>query len=163
MDRQLLAGGYPGSSHPALARTKLEAILDAGIRSFIDLTEPRDGLQPYEDLLEELAQERTIDVQYRRISVRDMGLPTSEVMTDILSIIDSEIGAGRPVYFHCWGGIGRTGTVAGCWLVEQGMACDAALERIMALRAPTPEGWKNSPETRDQRSFVRGWRPGERP
>jgi len=163
MDRQLLAGEYPGSSYPDLARTKLEAILNAGIRSFIDLTELRDGLRPYENLLEELTLARRIDVHYRRIGVRDMGLPTSEVMHDILSRIDSEIAAGRPVYLHCWGGIGRTGTVAGCWLVEQGMACDAALERITTLRAPTPEGWKNSPETRDQRSFVRAWTRGERP
>ena len=27
---------------------------------------------------------------------------------------------GRKVYVHCWGGVGRTGTVVGCYLVRQG-------------------------------------------
>jgi len=65
------------------------------------------------------------------------------------------------VYVHCWGGIGRTGTVAGCWLIEQGHSCDEAFARIKELRAPTPDGQIESPQTAAQRAFVRGW-PGRR-
>ena len=153
---ELLAGGYPGSSDAASARKKLEAILSAGVRIFVDLTQP-DELPPYDIVLEENARDKQLDVRYRRISIRDMDVPTVEVMQSVLSAIREEAAAGRPVYVHCWGGVGRTGTVIGCWLVEQGHTCDEALERIRILRLLTPEAWKRSPETNDQRSFVRGW------
>lgn len=32
----------------------------------------------------------------------------------ILDAIDARLEAGKSVYVHCWGGIGRTDTVAGC-------------------------------------------------
>ena len=156
VEGELLAGGYPSSFSASIARKKLEAILDAGVRSFIDLTESHE-LAPYDELLFELARARDIEVSYQRISIRDLGVPAEDVMTAILDRIRSEIAAGRPVYVHCWGGIGRTGTVAGCWLVEQGLACDEAFERIRTLRRHTPDRWTRSPETDNQREFVRGW------
>jgi hypothetical protein len=158
LEGQLLAGEYPGAFDDEEAKRRLAAILDKGIRSFIDLTEPVDPLQPYEDLLMELAGDLGIVVIYRRISIRDMWIPTAQVMSEILGTIEEEMAAGRPVYVHCWGGIGRTGTVAGCWLVEQGYSCDDALERITQLRVRLPDGWMASPQTREQTSFVRGWR-----
>ena len=36
-------------------------------------------------------------------------------------------GAGRRVYVHCRAGIGRTGTVIGCYLAEQGLDGPAAV------------------------------------
>lgn len=32
------------------------------------------------------------------------------------------LAAGQTVYVHCYGGIGRTGTVVGCWLVRHGLS-----------------------------------------
>jgi protein tyrosine/serine phosphatase len=159
IDGKLLAGEYPGSFDEKAAAKKLRKILDAGIRSFIDLTQPTDPLEPYDGLLKAIAAVRDIEVRYRRIPIRDMSVPTVEVMADILTAIESELGARRPVYFHCWGGIGRTGTVAGCWLVEQGLPCDQALIRIRQLRVLTPDSWQDSPQTPGQRSFVRAWSP----
>ena len=158
IEGQLLAGEYPGAHYETTTRRKIEAILTAGIRSFIDLTDPVDPLKPYEPILNELAASMGIDVSYRRMPITDMSTPTTEVMADILSTIETEIAAGRPVYFHCWGGIGRTGTVAGCWLVQHGHTCEGALERIRELRASTPDRSVESPQTEDQRAFVRGWR-----
>ncbi len=157
VDGELLAGGYPGSSDTSTARMKLQAILAAGVRSFIDLTEPHE-LTAYDELLEDIAREMNVEVSYERISIRDLGIPPREVMDAILATIRSQIAAGSTVYVHCWGGVGRTGTVVGCWLVEEGQPCDEVFERIRALRAHTPEAWKRSPETADQRAFVRGWR-----
>jgi hypothetical protein len=161
IEGQLLAGEYPSDADDDAAKRKLEAVLNSGIRSFIDLTETHDPLEPYDGLLAEVARDLGVDVTYRRIPIQDMGIPTPDVMTEILGTIESEIAAGRPVYVHCWGGIGRTGTVAGCWLVEQGHSCDEALARITELRLPTPDGWKDSPQTHEQKSFVRGWRRRE--
>ena len=159
IEGQLLAGEYPGAADEDEARRKLEAILGAGIRSFIDLTETTDPLEPYEPILTELAGELGLDVRYQRLAIRDMSVPTTEVMATILTTIESELAAGRPVYFHCWGGIGRTGTVAACWFVGQGHSCDEAFAMLKELRAPTPDAWKESPQTETQKAFVRSWRP----
>lgn len=78
-------------------------------------------------------------------------------MIDILRTIRDEIAAGRPVYVHCWGGIGRTGTVAGCWLVEDGLTGPEAIARIAELRWHTPDRSRSSPETGEQCDYICRW------
>jgi protein-tyrosine phosphatase len=157
IDGRLLAGEYPGAITDEEARSKLGAILDAGVRSFLDLTEAHE-LRPYAPLLIELAEPRGIDVQYRRMSVVDLGVPSIGHMRAILRHIDDEIGAGRPVYVHCWGGIGRTGTVVGCWMIEH-EHCGAAqvIERIADLRRLTGDRALASPQMPEQVDFVVAW------
>ena len=159
VDGQVLAGGYPCSFNPEETRRRLESILDAGIRSFIDLTFENEGLELYESVLKQLAEEKQIDVEYHRFSIKDHGVPTTALMQDVLRTIREEIAAGRMVYFHCWGGVGRTGTVAGCWLIEDGYSCDEALNRIKELRQGILDYDTRSPETDEQEAFVRKWRP----
>jgi protein-tyrosine phosphatase len=153
---QLLAGEYPGSMLKDAARLKLQALLDAGVRSFLDLTETHE-LVPYEPLLRTLATERNHEITYRRMSVEDLGVPTREHMMAVLEHIDDEIRSGRPVYVHCWGGIGRTGTVVGCVMVGTGLSATEALERIAELRQTTADAGRRSPETDAQRQFVSDW------
>ena len=64
VDGLLLAGEYAGALSAPRARRKLDALLDAGIRSFFDLTEEGE-LLPYDDMLRELASDRRIAVAYR--------------------------------------------------------------------------------------------------
>ncbi len=158
----VLAGQYPGADQDSRARDKLGKILDVGIRSFIDLTETSEPLTRYDNLLRTLAAERGVEVKYIRQSVRDAGVPRErEQMTRILSAIREEVAEGRPVYVHCWGGIGRTGTVAGCWLVEEGLTGPDAIARIAELRGKSPDGWNRSPETEEQRRYICEWRATE--
>lgn len=159
VEGRLLAGEYPGATIPDRARQRLESFVDAGIRTFVDLTQERDGLEPYADLVTEIADDRKLDLRYGRFAVRDMGVPTREVMADVLSTLRTELDEGRAVYVHCWGGIGRTGTVAGCWLVEEGHSATEALDRIAALRAGLPAAYIRSPETDAQCAFIRAWVP----
>jgi hypothetical protein len=158
IEGRLLAGRYPGSYGREVTRARLERLIEAGIRSFIDLTQPDDGLDPYNDVLDELARERGIECRYQRFAIRDLDIPTVEHMQDILLALRAELQADRPTYVHCWGGIGRTGTVVGCWLVEQGLTGDEAIERIRVLRRGSPSAFVRSPETGDQCEFVRAWR-----
>jgi protein-tyrosine phosphatase len=78
----------------------------------------------------------------------------------ILQTIDGYLAAGQPVYVHCYGGIGRTGTVVGCHLVQQGATGAAALAEIARRRQGTPDGYRQSPETEEQRRLVLAWRAG---
>ena len=79
-------------------------------------------------------------------------------MVTILDAIDDAVERGRIVYVHCYGGVGRTGTVVGCYLVRHGRSGEEALAAIAEWRRNTPDGWRNSPETREQRELVLNWR-----
>lgn len=75
----------------------------------------------------------------------------------ILDIIDGEIAAGRPVYVHCWGGLGRTGAVVGCWLRRHGEK--DPLKKLQELRVGASNSHRASPQSKDQYSLVRNWLP----
>jgi len=145
------AGEYPGAPLLDDARAKLEAL--AGIDTFVDLTDANDLLEPYEHLLPTGSRRIAIPLQ-------DLSVPPPEVMVEVLDTIDEELAAGRTVYLHCWGGIGRTGTVVGCWLVRHGMDGPDALIRVSDLIRTTPKHWRAAPETSEQRDAIRTWPPG---
>ena len=156
---ELLAGEYPGSRSEDEARHKLRQLLSAKASFFLDLTEEGEyGLKPYDPLLREEADALGFSIEHRRMPIPDMHTPTLKEMKRILNTIDAALEAGHIVYVHCYGGIGRTGTVVGCHLVQHGMSGEEALREIARLRQDTPDGWKRSPETQAQREFVRSWR-----
>jgi protein-tyrosine phosphatase len=96
------------------------------------------------------------------MSIPDMDTPAPEEMVRILEAIDAALEAGQTVYVHCYGGIGRTGTVVGCYLARHGMSGTDALREIARLRQGTPDGWVRSPQTRAQCEMVRNWPAGKK-
>lgn len=163
---RLVAGEYPGSPPTvgrAVAEEKLAAFLRAGITAFIDLTDPADGLAPYEPMLREVAGRLGTRVNYERLTIRDMDVCRPEYMRRVLDAIDAGLGQGGAVYVHCWGGIGRTGMVVGCWLARHGASGEVALRQVDALfRSMSPEKVRRharwgSPQTEAQRAVVREW------
>lgn len=141
----------------AEAERKLESLLDVGIRHFIDLTEEGE-LEPYAPLLYRLADRSGLEVTYERHPIRDVGVPRDQdTMSRILDELARAQRAGLPAYVHCWGGIGRTGTVVGCHQVERGYGGERALGRIEQLRYRSSKAHRASPETPTQSAFVRTW------
>lgn len=59
----------------------------------------------------------------------DCDVTTPEGYDAIIADIDRQLAAGRPVYIHCWGGMGRTGTVVGWWHVTRGATAEEAFAR----------------------------------
>lgn len=158
---KLLAGEYPGAPAADPARRKLRRLLDAGITYFLDLTEAGEhDLHPYAALLQGEASALGRAVEHRRMPIPDVRTPAREQMAHILDTIDAALAAGHVVYLHCFGGIGRTGTVVGCYMVRHGMEGEAALAEIARLRRGTPDGCKPSPETPEQCRMVREWASG---
>jgi protein tyrosine/serine phosphatase len=163
-----LAGCYPGAKRFDEEARKLTGLLDAGIRCIINLMEERETdwqgaiLEPYEENIQILAEDKGLDVECVRIPVMDTSIPPITTMTRILDEIDSAIDRERPVYVHCWGGKGRTGTVVGCWLARHGKATgDQALAVIQELRKNDPTRYEPSPENETQRQMVREWKRGQ--
>jgi protein-tyrosine phosphatase len=157
---RLLAGEYPGSSKPAKTEDRLAAYLNCGVTDFIDLTTPGE-LAPYDQLLERLAGALRTPVGYRRMPITDMSVPREpKEMTAILDEIERRINLGGTVYLHCWGGIGRTGTVAGCYLVRQGLTGEAALSQLARLWPQMHKSawYQTTPQTLEQHEYVRNWR-----
>ncbi|NDG40026.1 MAG: hypothetical protein EBY28_11760 [Betaproteobacteria bacterium] len=160
---RVMAGEYPGLADPQQQSRRLEAMVGAGVCVVVDLTDPSEGLPPYVDALRATAQGAAIQCQ--RFPIKDFSVPEAKTMRRILDAVDAALAAGDTVYLHCHGGIGRTGTVVGCWLVERGftsaqaLALIAAKWRVMAKRHRSPE----SPETAEQREFIAAWASGLAP
>lgn len=159
LPNRFLAGEYPGSYDENTARRRISAFLETGITDFIDLTKPGE-LVPYEPILKELARAYGLTTSYARIPIQDRGLPTPGTMKTILDTIELALSKDRKIYVHCWGGVGRTGTVVGCYLVRQGMTGEQALRQIAAWWRDVPKRihFPRSPETDEQVEFIRAWR-----
>lgn len=157
----LMAGQYPGLFAENKTRLTIRWILERGVNNFIDLTEQGEaGLKPYLGQLLEEAKRMGVQVKYQRCPIPDMSTPAVNDMRHILAQIEDAIAKGDTVYLHCYGGKGRTGTVVGCYLVNQGLSGEAALQRIAQLRGDSHDGMVRSPETEEQREMVRNWEAG---
>jgi len=155
---KLLAGEYPGALDPELARTRLGLFTSCGISSFVNLTAAEE-LPDYAVLLPSSAH------HWRR-TIRDHDVPGSaEDLRATLKLIEGELSAGRGVYVHCRAGIGRTGTVIGCLLVERGATGDEALERLNHVwqASARSQSWPYVPETTAQIEYVRRWQAPQSP
>ena len=153
------AGEYPGAIDPDETACKLRILINAGIDYFIDLTEQGE-LIPYAETAKEVARYLGQVVECERRPITDLRVPCSpEQMVGILDAIDDALDEGKTVYVHCWGGVGRTGTVVGCWLARHGCTGDAALRQIAEWWKGVEKSWRitTSPETSEQREYVRSW------
>jgi ADP-ribosylglycohydrolase len=152
---RLLAGEYPGALRLQDAEARLRLLLNAGIDYFIDLTRP-DEMPQYESLLAELRP----DASYRRFAIDDHGLPEdAAVVVAALDCVDEAMAVGHKVYLHCRAGVGRTGTVLGCYLVRHGAQNEDALDRLADLWQQSERSQKipQIPETEAQATYVRFW------
>ena len=165
---KLAAGCYPGDRNPRETERKLRSILEAGIRYFINLMEPherdRSGniFVPYDNVLAQLAVAMRVDIEYVRRPLKDMAAPSREDVHAVLNEIEQALARNMPVYIHCLGGKGRTGTLVGCYLARHDIARGAdILQMIKTLRKRLPDRRWPSPETQEQQLLVLSWNAGE--
>jgi protein-tyrosine phosphatase len=111
-------------------------------------------------MLKEQAGYYEIDIHYKRFTITDHDIPAPETMRAVLDEIDSALAAGRKVYLHCWGGIGRTGTVVGCYLIRHGHSGRDALKQMAEWWKDVPKSriWLHTPETTQQMDFILNWK-----
>ena len=150
---RLLGGEYPGADSEADTVRRLRALGDAGVNCFLDLTRPGE-LPAYSEFLPG-------GTGYLHLPILDHGVPVDGAyMRQIQQALGDALAAGRCVYVHCRMGIGRTGTVLGCHLVEQGLTGEAALIELNRAwqQCGRASRWPSIPETWEQRQFVAGWR-----
>ncbi len=167
----LLACEYPWSPTESAGNSKLDTLLRAGVRTFIDLTESGE-LRPYcGEVLSSRAELLGIEkqsIEYHRFPIPDRCLPQSvEFMYSVLDVLRDNERRGRVSAVHCRGGIGSTGMVIGCWLVESGLAKNGGETLgIIAREWKTVEKcnrFPHSPETGPQFEFVLQFQAASKP
>lgn len=118
----------------------LDRIKDWGAAMVVSLLEE----QEFSDLRVNLLPQKVLAarMQWRHLPIRDNFAPDSR-FHDLWPTVGKEIiellSAGRRVFLHCKGGLGRTGTVAACLLIEAGLMPGDAVERVRAARRHTIE------------------------
>jgi hypothetical protein len=152
---RLLAGEYPGAKTPEKAAKKLRLLVDAGVDSIIDLTTVQDRLESYQEALQLAAAIAGREIHHFAHPIPDMGVIDHDGYDQILTRIRDEIDSGRIVYVHCWGGKGRTCTVVGCLLIDDGLDYEPAIAHIAQLRAGTRKARYACPESPAQHRLLR--------
>lgn len=149
--KHLWAGEYPGDKNGECAKDKLNRMMQFGVRCFFDLTEEGE-LIPYKDLLPSY-------VSYVRFPVRDVCVPQNieDVRQLVKNILKKSDGTHGEVYVHCWGGVGRTGTIIACLIAEEmeSPTLEKVLGELRKRFAMMPKSaYRQTPETKEQEHFV---------
>ncbi len=88
-------------------------------------------------------------IAFLSLPIQDRQVPDSESsLNSMLNRVDEVLSSGKNVLVHCRQGIGRTGLIAACLLINKGMDPDAALELLSAVRGVAV------PETQEQRNWI---------
>lgn len=143
-----LTGAWQRDLNRDLAR-----IRDWGAIMVVSLIEAHEfkslRVEPLPDRVTELG------MQWRHLPIPD-NCPPGPDFAALWDTVGREITellkSHNRVFLHCMGGLGRTGTVAACLLIEAGLTPIAA---ICAVRAARP----NTIETLTQETYVLNYKP----
>jgi protein-tyrosine phosphatase len=91
---------------------------------------------------------QAVGLAYRRFPVPDQGTPDVADAIELVHWCRAATEQGESVVVTCMGGLGRSGTVAACFLVAAGIAPDKAIAAVRAARGP------RALETVGQEDFV---------
>lgn len=150
VDGNIFAGEYPGDISRMKAKEKVNKVVHFGIKNFIDLTEENE-LEPYAYLLPN-------DVNYYRFPIPDCNIPTSiESVHKLIDKIDELNNSEGYTFIHCWGGVGRTGTVVACYLARH--MKEPSIERVLyelneRFKHMPKSDYRTTPDTNGQVKFI---------
>jgi hypothetical protein len=82
------------------------------------------------------ARAKALGLNYRWLPVPDQGTCSLSQAVDLAGWCRDGIKRGESVVVTCMGGLGRSGMIAACTLVDAGVAPTAAIASVRAARGP---------------------------
>jgi protein-tyrosine phosphatase len=151
-----MAGSYPlrnTKSNNRIRASVLKQKFDVFINLMQEDEKDHDGnyFKDYKSFI-------NYDTTIIRIPIKDMDIPTPFQTMKLIKTIDRFINDNKKIYLHCWGGLGRTGTIVGCYLIEKKLANKInVFSKINELKANSSLAKLNSPQTEEQKAFIINW------
>ena len=119
----------------------------AGVNGVFSLLTPEEETNL--DLELEQMEVESHNMRFLSFPIEDRQVPVSpSELSKALERLDNELKSGRNVVIHCRQGVGRTGLVASCLLINQGLDAQTAINRIQTARGVS------IPETEGQRQWI---------
>ena len=119
----------------------------SGIGAVLSLLTPEEDQDL--DLRDEETETRRSGLEFLSFPIPDRHVPRLEArFGEIVEEVNSRLSSGKNVVVHCRQGIGRSGLVAACLLIKNGMSPGAAIDTVSAARGLVV------PETSEQRDWI---------
>ncbi|MDY0016757.1 MAG: protein-tyrosine phosphatase family protein [Candidatus Delongbacteria bacterium] len=131
------APGYGSDRHEDFRSIKAQGI------SKIYCLQEEDELQYLTNGEDDFEKRReyltSIGIDFVSSPIGDFRIPTVEQAHELTDMILNDVKSGKDILIHCMGGLGRTGTIAGCTLVRFGIAPEIAVMTVRTVRPGTLE------------------------
>lgn len=142
VDEQLAGMPRPGSNSPL--EQDMSFLRDQELDLLFSLTV--GGTDP------ELAASYGVEILH--LPVTDFTAPSLEQLEQFVTLTRAALAKGERVGVHCGAGLGRTGTFLAAYFVTTGLAADAAIAHVRALR---PGSIETDAQEQVVRDFAAKW------
>ncbi|HIE24313.1 MAG TPA: hypothetical protein EYP68_08820 [Candidatus Korarchaeota archaeon] len=130
MVKWIIKGEIAGSPMPN-GEKELLRWLNAGIKGVVVLIEEHEISFLWSSMEQYLQELEELGFEVYHSPIRDFEAPSLEQCLRILKWISKRVSEKKAVLIHCRGGIGRTGTIAACYLVyKHGLTPSEALSEV---------------------------------
>lgn len=112
----------------------IQALGKEGVTHIISLITDNEYIfYGVENLLDEY---KIAGFEVKCLPIIDQGVCTANEISSLINWITENLKIGAKIMIHCVGGLGRSGTVAGCYLKSSGYNSENAVKEVRRVRSP---------------------------